>query len=289
MDNQEIKTKRCSKCGRFLPLADFNKCSSASDGLQNYCKDCQKEMYAEYRVKNKVKIEAYRQANKEKIKAMKKEYYQSNKDAILKKNAEYYQAHKEEKKVYQAQYCKKNKQANAQKQAEWHQENTDVDTKTKRCPKCGRVLPITEFHKDNSRKNGVQSSCKDCQKAMKAEWYNQHPTYDTERCDPQTHPLNWAKNMVNGYRRQDRVNGFGDKDTISLDYFIQHIANEPCAHCGTQGYGLIGCNRLDNTKGHTIDNVEPCCPSCNFSQNILDQIRRGVHVSCKGKARHKTA
>ena len=25
MDNQEIKTKRCSKCGRFLPLADFNK------------------------------------------------------------------------------------------------------------------------------------------------------------------------------------------------------------------------------------------------------------------------
>ena len=163
------------------------------------------------------------------------------------------------------------------------------EIKTKRCNKCGRVLPITEFHKDNSRKDGVQSSCKDCQKAMKKEWHTQHPTYDTERCDPTKSPMGWAKMMVNGYRKQDRDNGFGDKDTISVDYFIQHIAYNPCAHCGKVGYGLIGCNRLDNSKPHTIDNLEPCCPSCNFSQNILDQIRRGVHVSCKWKARHKTA
>lgn len=107
MDNQEIKAKRCSKCGRFLPLDDFNKRKRSSDGLQNYCKDCSKEMYAEYRVKNKDKIEAYRQANKEKIKAMQKEYYQAHKDTVLKKKAEYYSNNKEKVKAYQAQYCKK--------------------------------------------------------------------------------------------------------------------------------------------------------------------------------------
>jgi hypothetical protein len=26
---------------------------------------------------------------------------------------------------------------------------------------------------------------------------------------------------------------------------------------------LIGCDRLDNDKGHTKDNVVPCCVSCN--------------------------
>lgn len=81
----------------------------------------------------------------------------------------------------------------------------------------------------------------------------------------------------------DRERGFGDKDTISVDYFINHIANEPCAHCGTQGYGLIGCNRLYNTKGHTIDNVEPCCFKCNARENIRDQIARGLHWTCKHK------
>ena len=223
MDNQEIKTKRCPKCGRVLPITEFSKNKSRKDGLNHYCKQCDR--------------------------AKRKEYYQTHRDTVLKSvaewraknptyNAEYYQANKEKKAAYDAEYYQANKDAIQKQKAEYYQENKDK---------------IADYY------------------------------------DPQTHPMNWAKNMVNKYRSTDRDIGFDDKDTISVDYFINHIANEPCAHCGTQGYGLIGCNRLDNTKGHTIDNVEPCCPSCNFSQNILDQIRRGVHVSCKGKARHKTA
>ena len=238
MDNQEIKTKRCSKCGRFLPLADFNKCSSASDGLQNYCKDCQKEMYAEYRVKNKVKIEAYRQANKEKIKAMKKEYYQSNKDAILKKSAEYYQANKD--KI--AEYYQANKDAILKQQAEYRQANKDK---------------IAE--------------------------------YKAAYIDPQTHPMNWARNMVNAYRQMDRDRFGDDSQTITAEWFLEHIAYRQCAHCGKQGIGLVGCNRLDNTKGHTEDNVEAACFKCNAKENIRDQLARGLHWTCKRKARHKTA
>ena len=166
------------------------------------------------------------------------------------------------------------------------------------CSKCGRVLPLADFNKRKSSKDGLQYYCKDCQKAIKNEWRAKNPTYDAEYYqsnkekkaaynadyrDPQTHPMNWAKNMVAKYRQMDRDRGFGDKDTISVDYFIQHIANQPCAHCGVQGIGLIGCNRLDNTKPHTIDNVEPCCFKCNMKENIRDQIRRGIHVSCKHK------
>ena len=40
---EEIKTKKCTKCGRELPLDNFAKCSRNNDGLQYECKDCHNE------------------------------------------------------------------------------------------------------------------------------------------------------------------------------------------------------------------------------------------------------
>lgn len=36
-------TKVCTKCGRELPLSEFNKSKKSNDGLQSYCKECQSE------------------------------------------------------------------------------------------------------------------------------------------------------------------------------------------------------------------------------------------------------
>lgn len=43
MENQEIKTKKCPKCGRELQIDEFYTNKSSADGLQSWCKDCQKE------------------------------------------------------------------------------------------------------------------------------------------------------------------------------------------------------------------------------------------------------
>lgn len=32
-------------------------------------------------------------------------------------------------------------------------------------------------------------------------------------------------------------------------------------------YTEIGCDRIDNSKGHTYDNVVPCCYVCNCARN----------------------
>ena len=37
---ESIKTKKCSKCGRELPISEFYRNSSSKDGLQGWCKDC---------------------------------------------------------------------------------------------------------------------------------------------------------------------------------------------------------------------------------------------------------
>lgn len=34
------KIKKCSKCGRELPVSEFWKNASTEDGLQTYCKEC---------------------------------------------------------------------------------------------------------------------------------------------------------------------------------------------------------------------------------------------------------
>lgn len=42
---------------------------------------------------------------------------------------------------------------------------------TKRCTKCGKELPTTEFYKCSATKDGLHSYCKACAKAADAERY----------------------------------------------------------------------------------------------------------------------
>ena len=177
-----------------------------------------------------------------------------------------------------------------------------VEEGFKRCSKCGQVKPIGDFNKCKMASDGLQCWCKQCKKYVNAAWYVKHKEkvaeyqaewrnlnkekiaeYQAEWYNPQTHPLNWAKIIVNNYKKMDRERGFDPNQTISAEWFLQNIAYRTCAHCGLQAIGLIGCNRLDNTKGHTIDNVEPCCLKCNARENIRDQIARGLHWTCKHK------
>lgn len=44
MEKKTPQTKVCKKCGRELPADQFNRHARSRDGLQPYCKDCQKEM-----------------------------------------------------------------------------------------------------------------------------------------------------------------------------------------------------------------------------------------------------
>lgn len=49
---------------------------------------------------------------------------------------------------------------------------------TKRCTKCGRELPLSEFGKMKTEKNGLSSWCRECNRAIAGAWAKAHP----ERC-----------------------------------------------------------------------------------------------------------
>ena len=130
MNDIEIKTKVCSKCGIEKDVGEFHKSKTT---LQYICKMCKKEYYetnksyinkqrSEYRAKSKDKIKAqnkiYRHLNKEKIhnwqrqhydenKKNKQEYYIANKDRIRKRNQnKFYGVSQEKKIIEQNNKCK---------------------------------------------------------------------------------------------------------------------------------------------------------------------------------------
>ena len=71
-----------------------------------------------------------------------------------------------------------------------------------------------------------------------------------------------ANYLCKNYKQQDKKRGVGEGD-LTAKWILENILTKPCAHCGNEGWQIIGCNRLDNSKPHTMDNVEPCCLDCN--------------------------
>lgn len=111
-------------------------------------------------------------------------------------------------------------------------------------------------------------------------------------------PLGRAQYLIRNYKKMDRKNGFGDVIDFDAQWIIDNIFPKQCVHCGKEGWNKVGCNRIDNTKGHTKDNVEPCCRNCNSQLggvykkvlkpiDQIDKISGEVvkHWSCAREAR----
>jgi len=103
-----MKTKICSKCKIELNIKEFNNNIKEEDGLQMYCKKCNKQYQKDY----------YRR-NKQKIDNNHKKYYKTYKIKINKKRKE-----------YRKQYYLKNKKRLTQMQLKKLKNNLEYRIKT---------------------------------------------------------------------------------------------------------------------------------------------------------------
>ena len=106
--------------------------------------------------------------------------------------------------------------------------------------------------------------------------YKENPKKDIEKAK---HYFNSTKmgraiRLVNNYNWMDKKANRENGDLTPI-WVIENIFSKPCAHCGIEGWKVIGCNRLDNSKPHTMDNVEPCCEHCN---HVLGGKMKGKKV-----------
>lgn len=72
-----------------------------------------------------------------------------------------------------------------------------------------------------------------------------------------------ASKLCSSAKIKDRKKGL--ENNIDMYWFMENISNKPCIYC--EDTVNTGMDRVDNSKGHTKDNVVPCCMVCNTARN----------------------
>lgn len=61
----------------------------------------------------------------------------------------------------------------------------------------------------------------------------------------------------------DKKKGFPTGKTVDETWIIENIFKSRCIYCGESDWTKLGCDRIDNTKGHTPENCVCACEKCN--------------------------
>lgn len=85
---------------------------------------------------------------------------------------------------------------------------------------------------------------------------------DINLCNTEQKKCDKVSKMLSSYRCKDKKRGL--ETTLTNDELRSIIENGKCIYCGDT-YN-IGLDRIDNSKGHTLDNVVPCCYECNVAR-----------------------
>ena len=188
--------------------------------------------------KNKEEVRAYMREYKRTHNTDKK-YREAHRDELNRKNKEYRESNKERLNEYHKEYRRKNKD---------------------------KIKTYKESHKEET-------------KAYNRQYYLEHKSKIIEKKTEYNKSysktqMGRAQRQFQQYKWMDIDRGFGDVIDFDAKWIVDNIYTNTCVHCGETDWHKLGCNRLDNTKPHTKDNIEPCCYHCNCVLNGLESQRR---------------
>ena len=102
--------KTCSKCGETKPVVEFSRNRREKDGLQSWCKGCNRK---------------YREANKQKIREDNREYRSAHRKELVKYGAEWREIHRDEIMEYGRKYREANRQSARECSHKWREDNPE--------------------------------------------------------------------------------------------------------------------------------------------------------------------
>lgn len=91
---------------------------------------------------------------------------------------------------------------------------------------------------------------------------NAKKVLDISQHKDQQKKRNKISKMLSAYRCKDKKRGL--VTNITYTYLSDIITNGKCIYCGDNKN--IGLDRIDNSRGHEIGNVVPCCYECNVAR-----------------------
>ena len=134
-------------------------------------------------------------------------------------------------------------------------------SKTK-CRICKLDKPILEFNIRKDNKTGHRTECKDCQSFNLRKHYS-----DNRPSKLESQRLYRNKNHhIKKYRDylKNDIEKFNTELDFSKDELKERLKSE-CFYCGESDKNR-GLDRIDNMKGHTVENTVVCCELCNMTR-----------------------
>lgn len=98
----------------------------------------------------------------------------------------------------------------------------------KKCSRCGKLKPISEFHKDNSSKDGLKCYCKECARNY----------YLQNKQDRFKYSKRWKE------ENQDKVKQYDKKVKDRRREFLKSL-KKPCEKCGEERWYVIDFHHVD--------------------------------------------
>ena len=147
---------------------------------------------------------------------------------------QYYRQYRQDNKKYYREYQKQYQEDNKEHLKQYRQDNKD------------KILEQRKRYYQNNKK-------------YFKEYHKEY--YQT--------PMGRASTLVRCYQREDKKYNRGEC-TLTPEWMIENIFSKPCHYCGETDWTKIGCDRIDNSKPHTPDNVVPCCWKCNVKKHLKD-------------------
>lgn len=120
---------------------------------------------------------------------------------------------------------------------------------TKKCTKCGKVLPLTEYYKVYGRKsNQLRADCKECKKKYTAEYVKTHKEQVNER--------------ARKYNRQHRE----EINLKARDRYLKKKANKVVDNNSTKNKNNKSYDEFDKAINNYFEYLGNCC-ICDFDED----------------------
>jgi hypothetical protein len=133
-----------------------------------------------------------------------------------------------------------------------------ADKKFKICKICNKNKELIEENFSRKHRNNFYHTCKLCAIPRK----KKRNLLSEEKEKIRNINIKDRPNRIFiSYRKEDIRKGLNFSLTKE---FIRENLSLPCFYCGFPSTGL---DRIDNSKGHTIENCVPCCKECNIARN----------------------
>ena len=137
----------------------------------------------------------------------------------------------------------------------------------------GKIKYLTEEERKEAKKEYLKQYKEDNKEYLREQrkQYNIDNKEQKKQYNKQYNktPMGRASNILTSYRQLDKKYNRGEC-TLTAKWMVENIFSKPCHYCGETDWTKIGCDRIDNSKPHTPDNVVPCCKNCNNKRQKKD-------------------